>query len=351
MRILMRNTIFKTTALAGLFSCLLAFAGAFSGITVSVHAITAAEVKTEADLEKFVQKAVDEYYTEFLVKQHCDLTKLNLGEAEDLLPILLADYGIQDLSPDSIRTLSSENIKELISLFNEEFVKLLLPEDFDIWEEACEVPDTSSFRDVFGSGEGDWRSGSIYLFVIHDPEQTIIFHGLDMQLENQDLTGLKDAGERLIGDLILEAVDPPGDGFVDYCWDDPTVDGDEVEDTDPLTAPGDSWKTSYVVDPFDYLEMPPPPDSPGVIFGSGIYPKTGTPPSGCKIVGGMEEPNGDGDETPPTGDSSGGGCAIAAGSDSTSLGTAFNLLLTVFALFFVISSGSRAVGRRNGVRS
>ena len=56
MRILMRNTVFKTAALAGLFLCMLMLAGAFSGITVSVHAITADEVETEADLNNSYKK-------------------------------------------------------------------------------------------------------------------------------------------------------------------------------------------------------------------------------------------------------------------------------------------------------
>ena len=72
----MRNTVFKTAALTGLFSCMLALAGAFSGITASVHAITAAEVETEAELKQFVEEAVDAYYIDFLLKQHCDLREL-----------------------------------------------------------------------------------------------------------------------------------------------------------------------------------------------------------------------------------------------------------------------------------
>ena len=48
---------------------------------------------------------------------------------------------------------------------------------------------------------------------------------------------------------------------------------------------------------------------------------------------------------------SGGGCAIAAGSDNTPRGNAFNLLLIVSALLFTVSFGSRAVGRRNDIGS
>ena len=48
---------------------------------------------------------------------------------------------------------------------------------------------------------------------------------------------------------------------------------------------------------------------------------------------------------------SGGGCAIAAGSDSTSQNNALNLLLIVSGLFLAVSFGNRAVGRRNGSSS
>ena len=40
MKILMRSTVFRTAALAGLFSLMLALGGAFFGITASVHAVT-----------------------------------------------------------------------------------------------------------------------------------------------------------------------------------------------------------------------------------------------------------------------------------------------------------------------
>ena len=308
-------TVLKTAALAGLFSCILALAGAFSGVTVSSHAITAAEVRTEADLREFVEHAVDEYYAEFLLKQHCDLTTLDLGGAADLLPQYLPNFGINDLSPASIQTLSAETVKKLISLFNSPGIQSYFPGGLDIWE-ACDFPDSSSFREVFGSGDGNWRSGSIYIFVL-DENKTMLFHGADQNLESGTL-GNNAGGTDDVGDLIIDGVEKtPGGVFVDCYWDEPTT--------------GRSWKRSYVVDPFEYLQLDPPSDSPGIIFGSGIYP-TDNPPSECQIV------------EPPAG-SSGGGCAIAAGSDSTSRGIAFNLLLTVSAFFLAISLKSRAMNR------
>ncbi len=330
MRVLMRNTVFRTATLTGLFSCLLALAGAFSGITVPVHAITAAEVKTEATLKQFVEEAVDAFYIDFLIRNHCDFSNAPFS----------------GLIPPGFLDLPTGEMKQFISLAGSVGIGAINVADY------CEEDKILSFGEVFRLEEGDWKSGPIYLFVIDD-NRKMLFHGADENLEDEALEAF-DAGGRDVAQLIIDEVKTPTDnnGLVSYCWDDPTVEDDDIGDNNPLTAPGNSWKVSYVVDPFEYLQLEQPLDSPGIIFSSGIYPKTGEPPSGCQIVTGMEEPvGGDGGETPPTDVSSGGGCAIAAGSVSTPRGTAFNLLLIVSALFFTISFKSRAMDKRNGVRS
>ena len=81
MRILTRNTAFKTAVLTGLLSCLLALVGAFFSTTVSVHAmhgfIHAEDVGTdEAKLKQFVEDAVDAYYIDFIIREHCDFSSL-----------------------------------------------------------------------------------------------------------------------------------------------------------------------------------------------------------------------------------------------------------------------------------
>ena len=117
-----------------------------------------------------------------------------------------------------------------------------------------------------------------------DDQKEMLFHGADENFEGQTLVA-EDRGDRDVAQLIIDEVRDPesdGDGLFDYCWDDPTIEEDNEHNPD-FTAPGFSWKTSYVVDPFDYLELDPPSGSTGVIFGSGIYPKDGTPPLGCEI--------------------------------------------------------------------
>ena len=111
-----------------------------------------------------------------------------------------------------------------------------------------------------------------------DDKGRMLFHGDDPSVEGEVLVAEDEGGRDVIGcQLLTEAETPSNDGIVEYCWDDPNVEGDEIRDSDgnPIEekAPGDSWKISYVVDPFVYLGAPALSGSPGIIFGSGIYPE------------------------------------------------------------------------------
>ena len=366
MRILMRNTVFKTAALAGLFLCMLAFAGAFSGITTSVHAVHADEVDTQEELEQFVQEAVDAYYVDFLIREHCDFTQISA----------LANF--QDLIPD-LSTLPVEGIKQLIPLFSN--ANLFPPAGLtraDI-DEGCDF--SHRFAEVFGRGEGEWKSGPIYLFIMNTDGE-MLYHGADQSLEGNDVVAVDEAGQNVRELIVDEAENPMNAGIVKYCWDNPATDSDNIDDNDLTTAPGDSLKISYVVDPFEHLGAPALSDDPGIIFASGIYPSemdselpecdgNGMADGGEQMEEMMEEEMEETmeeemeetmeemEETEEVEDVvedvvdsvSGGGCAIAAGSDSTSRNNALNLLLIVSALFFAVSFGNRAVGRRNGSSS
>lgn len=337
MRILMRNTVFKTAALAGLFLCLLAFAGVFSGITTSAHAmhgyIHANEVGTdETKLKEFVQAAVDAYYIDEIIRQ-CDFSTAPFAA-------LITQFGID------LATAPIEQIRPLIGRFSA--AGLSGRSDLEAY---CDF--TQRFDEVFGREDGDWKSGPIYLFIADD-QGNMLYHGANPDSEGERIEAVDEGGRNVRQLIVNEAETPMNAGIVNYCWDDPTTDSDDIAGNDPETAPGDSWKTSYVVDPFEYLAAPALSASPGVIFGSGIYPKTGTPPQGCDGNGmadggdGMEpEP-----EPEPVADSvGGGGCAIAAGTDSTPRSNAFNLVLIVSALLFTVSLGNRAMGRRNRISS
>ena len=250
----MRNTVFKTATLAGLFSCMLMLAGAFSGITASAHATTAGEVQTEADLEQFVKAAIDEYYINHIIKE-CDFSDAPFGPAIEAAGLDLA-------------TATVDEIKRVIPLFP----AVGLTGRSDV-EPYCDF--SQRFGEVFGYGEGDWKSGSIYLFIMDDNGITL-YNGDDPEDENMRVVAV-DAGGNDVGKLIVDGAETSmaSGAIVKYCWEDPGVDGDEIDDSNPATAPGDSLKVSYVVDPFEYLGAPALSASPGVIFGSGIYPGDG----------------------------------------------------------------------------
>ena len=369
MKILMRNTVFRTAALAGLFLCMLALAGAFSGITTSVHAthaevpsITADQVETEDNLELFVQEAVDAYYIDFIMKHHCDFS------------------GIDTLDIPGIGMFSGTAINGILPTLTTDTIKNFIPNFTGVaLEDVCDL--SQPFEDVFSREDGNWKSDSIYLFVMND-EGEMLYHGTDPSVEGTTLDAEDAAGQDVL-EVITDGIDDPSNAgaIVQYCWDDPTVMNDDNRDENGNLiegeAPGDSWKVSYVVDPFEYLGIDPPMDSPGVIFGSGIYPKDESGRmllEGCRIVTDdepepmepepmepepmepepmepepMEPEPMEPDDGMPT-SVSGGGCAIAAGSGSTSRNDALNLLI-VSALFLAVSFGNRAAGRRNGSSS
>ena len=73
--------------------------------------------------------------------------------------------------------------------------------------------------------EGEWKSGPIYLFV-SDLQGNMLFHGADPSLEGQNLIDLKDLnGVKVTQELLAQVAN--GGGFVEYLWDDPTIEGDE----------------------------------------------------------------------------------------------------------------------------
>ncbi len=83
---------------------------------------------------------------------------------------------------------------------------------------------TSKVREVFTS-EGEWKSGSLFLSILLD-NGTFLLHGGDQRIENQYLIDIEDdRGKKIIRE-ILAAAEREGD-FVEYYWDDPSVDGDE----------------------------------------------------------------------------------------------------------------------------
>ena len=118
------------------------------------------------------------------------------------------------------------------------------------------LTDAARIDDLFNE---QWKFGSVYLYVSND-EGVVLWHGANAALVDQDLSGLKDqfTGAPFVEELIAAA--NSGGGYVEYHFDDPSIEGDEDH-----TSP----KLGYV-EPF----TSPLPDlftDQEVFIGSGIY--------------------------------------------------------------------------------
>ena len=72
----------------------------------------------------------------------------------------------------------------------------------------------------------EWIEKDIYLY-IYRMDGINVFHPIKPELEQQNLTDLTDAnGVKIIQELMIVADE--GEGFVEYLWDNPDVQGDEV---------------------------------------------------------------------------------------------------------------------------
>ncbi|MDE2975746.1 MAG: cache domain-containing protein [Gemmatimonadota bacterium] len=83
----------------------------------------------------------------------------------------------------------------------------------------------NEWKAVLREDGGHFRSGPIYLFIF-TPEAYVLFHGADPWREGRIGTDVVDESGTPFVELIIEAA-RAGGGFVEYFWDDPTVEGDE----------------------------------------------------------------------------------------------------------------------------
>lgn len=82
-----------------------------------------------------------------------------------------------------------------------------------------------AFFDQTFRPEGDWRRGGVYFFVA-TLDGFAFFHAARPELEGEDLSDLEDAnGVRITQEYLEKAA--AGGGFVEFLWDDPSVEGDE----------------------------------------------------------------------------------------------------------------------------
>ena len=122
---------------------------------------------------------------------------------------------------------------------------------------AADVVDRAFFDRTFRP-EGEWKMGSIYLFVL-DADGVIRFHGASMAREGENHYNRPDrSGSYYVRELIRAA--EAGGGYVEYYFDNPAVTGDEEEG---------SLKVGYA----RLLTF----GGEKRIIGSGYYPATSTP--------------------------------------------------------------------------
>ena len=115
----------------------------------------------------------------------------------------------------------------------------------------------NEWKAVLREEGGHFKSGPIYLFVF-TPEAYVLFHGANAWREGRYTENLTDInGTRFVEQMIAAA--QAGGGFVEYFWDDPSVEGDE--DTG---SPKVSYALSFTSD-YDFY--------PGqeFILGAGFY--------------------------------------------------------------------------------
>ena len=116
----------------------------------------------------------------------------------------------------------------------------------------------NEWKTVLREEGGPFRSGPVYLFIF-TPQGYVIFHGTDAWREGRTVLENTDfQGRKFVREII--AVAQGGGGFVEYFWDDPSVQGDEDTGTP---------KVSYAVSVRSNL----PDNFQGIEFvvGAGFY--------------------------------------------------------------------------------
>ena len=138
----------------------------------------------------------------------------------------------------------------------------------------------SRFRPVLRREGGPWNVGDIYIYIMREDE-IVIFHGDNQKFEDTTIQNITDSNGCVIAEELqrviageerecksLGLLPENPEGFLEYLWDNPDVEGDEdpIALKDRRVSPGFSPKLGYVKRFMLPFGLP-------AVIGSGIYPK------------------------------------------------------------------------------
>ena len=152
-----------------------------------------------------------------------------------------------------------------------------------------ELFDPVILRKILRYDGGPWRNGATYIYIMDDTGN-VVFNAANRNIEQTDLWNFegqhregRDDDYRFFIRRIIDASKSPGGDFVEYDWDNPTVEGDEPAG---LGEPGGtSSKLGYAI------QLPADGEIGKVyVFGTGLYVRQEEEPlsesdSGCSLAG------------------------------------------------------------------
>lgn len=153
----------------------------------------------------------------------------------------------------------------------------------------AEVPNITRFRPLLRREGGPWNQGDIYIYIMRGNQ--VVFNGNNQTLEDTTLN-ITDRNGCNVGDEIhrviagedrecksLGLLPQDSDGYLEYLWDNPDIEGDEDERflESQEFSPGFTPKLGYVKSFMTQQGVP-------LIVGSGVYPVAESD-GGCTVAG------------------------------------------------------------------
>ncbi len=270
--------------------------------------------------------------TKFVIRRNRIMRSFFLALALVLTGVFITVPSFAHEGNHQYTTLASDVMNGVDNPENREALKEFVMHAKAHIEETKYIEDFLILLAEFKDRDQEWTANeaAIYLFIFtagdhevgnHDPEdhgegEIAVFNAFNPLIEGMDIHETVDANGVEISHELIDAIER--DGFGEYTWDDPRIEGDEVREEGK--SPGTSPKVSYV----ETVKVPGPSNTT-FILGSGFYP------------------------TPVKSGSNDDGCAIAGASAATGAGLSsllLNMVLVVSGLFMAVSWRICACGKK-----